>query len=138
MLLTTFTCPRPPRTFPTNRWQKRNIRWVIPPVFMRFPTRMKKGMARRANPVVLEYIRAGTIRRRSDCPRIMKKITEVKPMETAMGCPKIIRTTRTVKINAVIMACGLPFLNESGTSAKIILSNESSRQGRGAYSETGS
>jgi hypothetical protein len=73
---------------------------------------MKKGMARRANPVVLEYIRAGTISKRSACPSTTKKITDVKPMETAMGSPNNIRKTRTEKIRAVIMAFYFPFAAE--------------------------
>ncbi len=83
---------------PTKRWQKRNIRCVIPPVFIRLPTRMKKGIARRVKLVVLEYIRAGTIKKRSGCPSTTKKMTAVSPMATTMGRPSMIRLTSTAKM----------------------------------------
>jgi hypothetical protein len=76
----------------------------MPPVFIRFPTRMKKGIARRVNPVVLEYILAGTIKRTSTSPSTTKKMTEVKAIQTEMGNPTMIKKTRTAKIAAVIMA----------------------------------
>ncbi len=103
MLLTTFTWPRPPLMWPTMFWARRKIRWVMPPVFIRLPTRMKKGMARRGKPVVLEYILAGIMDRVSISPSTTKKITAVSPMETAMGRPIMIRPTSTAKIAAVII-----------------------------------
>jgi hypothetical protein len=54
--------------------------------------------------VVLEYILAGIIVRTFVSPSTKKKITAVKPMQTAMGSPVMIRNTRTAKIAAVIMA----------------------------------
>jgi hypothetical protein len=75
----------------------------MPPVFIRLPTKMKKGMARRGKPVVLEYILAGIILKVSISPNTTKKITAVKPIETAMGSPIIIRNTNTPKMAAVIM-----------------------------------
>ena len=103
MLLTTFTWPSPPLMWPTMHWARRKILWVIPPVFIRSPTRMKKGMARRGKPVVLEYMRAGSIMSMSVWPNRMKKTTAVRPMETAMGSPSMIRPMRTAKMAAVIM-----------------------------------
>jgi hypothetical protein len=76
----------------------------MPPVFIRFPTRIKNGIARRGNPVVLEYILAGTMHRTSISPRTTKKITAVKPMETAIGSPTIIKKIKTPKMAKVIMA----------------------------------
>jgi hypothetical protein len=76
----------------------------MPPVFIKFPTKMKNGMARRGKPVVLEYILAGTIHRTSISPNTTKKITAVKPMETAMGSPIIIKKIKTPKMAKVIMA----------------------------------
>jgi hypothetical protein len=84
-------------------WANRKIRFVIPPVFIRFPTRIKNGIARRGNPVVLEYILAGTMHRTSVSPRTTKKITAVKPMDTAMGSPTIIKNIRTPNIAKVII-----------------------------------
>ena len=57
MLVTTVTCPRPPRICPTRHWAKWTRRLVMPPVFIRLPARMKKGIARRVKLVVPEYIR---------------------------------------------------------------------------------
>jgi len=76
----------------------------MPPVFIKFPTKMKNGMARRGKPVVLEYILAGIIQRTSISPRTTKKITAVNPMETAMGNPTIMKNIRTPNIAKVIMA----------------------------------
>jgi hypothetical protein len=76
----------------------------MPPVFIRFPTRIKNGIARRGKPVVLEYILAGIIHKTSISPRTTKKITAVKPMETAIGSPTIIRKIKTPKMAKVIMA----------------------------------
>jgi len=103
MLWTTLTCPSPPLTFPTNRWQKRNMRWVIPPVFIRLPVRMKKGIARRVKPVVLEYILCGIMIITSISPKTMKKIEAVRPMQTATGSPIIIKNSKTAKMAAVII-----------------------------------
>ena len=60
----------------------------MPPVFIRLPARMKKGIASRVNPVVLEYILAGTINRCSGSPRMTKKMAAVKPIETTIGTPR--------------------------------------------------
>jgi hypothetical protein len=76
---------------------------VIPPVFIRLPTKIKNGMARRGKPVVLEYILAGTIHKTSISPKTTKKITAVKPIETAMGSPIMIKNNNTPKMAAVIM-----------------------------------
>jgi hypothetical protein len=76
----------------------------MPPVFIKLPTRMKKGIARRVKLVVLEYIRAGTMRRRSACPSTRKKIIAVRPMATTMGRPTMICPTRTAKMASVIIA----------------------------------
>jgi hypothetical protein len=76
----------------------------MPPVFIKFPTKMKNGMARRGKPVVLEYILAGIIQRTSISPRTTKKIAAVKPIETAMGRPTIMKNIRTPNIAKVIMA----------------------------------
>jgi len=76
----------------------------MPPVFIKFPTKMKNGIARRGNPVVLEYILAGIIHKTSISPRTTKKITAVKPMETAIGSPTIIKKIKTPKMAKVIMA----------------------------------
>jgi len=81
----------------------------MPPVFIKFPTKMKNGIARRGNPVVLEYILAGIIHKTSISPRTTKKITAVKPMETAMGSPIMMKNNSTPKIAAVIMAFSLYF-----------------------------
>jgi hypothetical protein len=70
---------------------------------------MKNGMARRGNPVVLEYILAGIIHRTSISPRTTKKIAAVKPMETAIGSPIMMKNSSTPKIAAVIMAFSLYF-----------------------------
>jgi hypothetical protein len=81
----------------------------MPPVFIKFPTRMKNGMARRGKPVVLEYILAGIIHKTSISPRTRKKIAAVKPMETAIGSPTIIKKIKTPKMAKVIMAFPLYF-----------------------------
>jgi hypothetical protein len=65
---------------------------------------MKKGMARRVKPVVLEYILAGIMHKTSVSPSATKKITAVKPMETAMGSPTIMKNIRTPNMAKVIMA----------------------------------
>jgi hypothetical protein len=70
---------------------------------------MKNGMARRGNPVVLEYILAGIIHRTSISPRTTKKIAAVKPMETAMGSPIIIKKIKVPKMAKVIMPFSLYF-----------------------------
>ena len=52
----------------------RKIRSVMPLVFIRFPARMKKGMARSVNEVVEAYMRWATMVRMSGCP-ITTKVT---------------------------------------------------------------
>jgi hypothetical protein len=76
----------------------------MPPAFIRLPVKMKKGMARRVKPVVLEYILAGIMHKTSVSPSATKKITAVKPMETAMGSPTIMKNIRTPNMAKVIMA----------------------------------
>jgi hypothetical protein len=76
----------------------------MPPVFIRLPTKIKKGMASRGKPVVLEYILAGSIHKTSISPRATKKIAAVKPIETAIGSPIIIKNNKTPKMAAVIVA----------------------------------
>jgi hypothetical protein len=68
---------------------------------------MKKGMARSVKLVVLEYILAGIMHKTSVSPSPTKKITAVKPMETAMGSPIIIKKIKTPKMAKVIMAFSL-------------------------------
>jgi hypothetical protein len=101
--LTTTTWPRPPFRCPTKLWANRNKRFVIPPAFIRLPVRMKKGMARRVKLVVLEYILAGIMHKTLVSPSATKKITAVKPMDTAMGSPTIMKNIRTPNIAKVIM-----------------------------------
>ena len=103
MLVTTVTWPSPPRMCPTRHWAKWTSRCVIPPVFIRLPARMKKGMARRVKLVVPEYMRAGSISRTSACPSATKKITAVSPMHRAMGRPSMTNRSNTAKMAAVIM-----------------------------------
>ena len=103
MLVTTVTWPSPPRICPTRHWAKWTRRCVIPPVFMRLPARMKKGIASSVKLVVPEYMRAGSISRTSVCPSPTKKITAVKPMQTAMGSPSKMKRKSTAKMAAVIM-----------------------------------
>jgi len=76
----------------------------MPPEFIRLPVRMKKGMARRVKPVVLEYILAGSMHKTLVSPSTIKKITAVKPMAKAIGSPIKIRNINTPKMAAVIMA----------------------------------
>jgi hypothetical protein len=64
---------------------------------------MKKGMARRVKLVVLEYILAGIMHKTLVSPSATKKITAVKPMDTAMGSPTIMKNIRTPNIAKVIM-----------------------------------
>jgi len=64
---------------------KRKILLVIPPVFIRFPARMKKGIAKSVNPVVPKYILCGSMARNAPCPRPAKKRTEVRPIAAATG-----------------------------------------------------
>jgi hypothetical protein len=75
----------------------------MPPVFIKFPTKMKNGIARRGKPVVLEYILAGIMHRTSISPRTTKKIAAVKPMEIAIGRPTIIKKIKVPKMAKVIM-----------------------------------
>ena len=58
--------------------------------------------------MVLEYILAGTMVKTSVSPRATKKNTAVKPMETAMGSPSMIKPTRTKKISAVSIVLPSP------------------------------
>jgi len=76
---------------------------VIPPVFMRLPARMKKGMARSVKLVVPAYIRCGTMLRRAVFPRVRKLRMAVRPMLTAMGSPRSMRTTSVPKTASVPM-----------------------------------
>ena len=64
----TFTWPSPPRTWPTQAFANRKMRSVMPPVFMRFPARMKNGIASSVNPVVAENMRCGSIARMRKSP----------------------------------------------------------------------
>jgi hypothetical protein len=97
-LAMTHTCPRPPGTCPTTALANRKIRLVIPPVFMRFPARMKKGIASSVKLVVEAYILWGNMVKREALPRPMKKTMAVRAMATAMGTLIIINTSNTKKI----------------------------------------
>jgi hypothetical protein len=80
----------------------------MPPEFIRLPVRMKKGMARRVKPVVLEYILAGSMHKTLVSPKTTKKITAVKPMAKAIGSPIKIRNINTPTMAAVIMTISFP------------------------------
>ena len=45
ILAKTFTCAKPPRTFPTKELENLIRRWLIPPSPMISPAKMKKGIA---------------------------------------------------------------------------------------------
>ena len=102
-LAMTHTCPIPPGMCPTTALAKRKIRVVTPPVFIRLPARMKKGIASSVKPVVEAYIRCGSIVRRELSPRPVKNATAVRPMATAMGRFIMMRISRTAKIIRVSM-----------------------------------
>lgn len=79
----------------------RKIRFVMPPVFMRLPASMKKGMARSVNPVVEAYILCGSMVKSEPCPRPMKKTIAVKAMATAIGRLSRMKNNNSAKINSV-------------------------------------
>ena len=67
MLAPTFTWPRPPGSQPTMDLAKSKIWFVSPAAFMRFPARMKNGIASRgklSTPLTMRWITAksGTAR----------------------------------------------------------------------------
>src|SRR5664280_1134469 len=95
----TLTCARPPRTWPTSVRAKPTIRSVMPPEFIRFPARMKKGMARSGKEDTAEYIRCAIATTILGSPSPKKNPTAVKPMATAIGNPIRIKSTRTLKIS---------------------------------------
>jgi hypothetical protein len=67
ILATTFTNANPPLTYPKRMLQKLMSLLLIPPAFIRFPAKMKKGTARRGKESVPENISLG-IRRRGMLP----------------------------------------------------------------------
>ena len=113
MLAMTLTWPRPPQMCPTRARAKRNIRSVIPPVFIRLPARMKNGMASSVNDVVDAYMRWATMVRISAWPMEMKVNTAVRPMATATGTPRRISPISTQKINSVVI--DIPLSIHKGT-----------------------
>ena len=97
-LAMTQTCPSPPGTWPTTALANRNIRLVTPPVFIRFPARIKNGIARRVKPVVEAYILWGSMVRSEPLPKPTKNVMAVRAMATAMGTLIMIKISRTRKI----------------------------------------
>jgi hypothetical protein len=100
----THTCPSPPGTCPTTALANRKMRLVMPPVFMRFPARMKKGIASSVKLVVEAYILWGNIVKREALPKPMKNMMAVMAMATAMGTLMMINTSNTKKIINVSMS----------------------------------
>jgi hypothetical protein len=76
----------------------RKIRLVTPPVFMRFPARMKKGMARSVKLVVEAYILWGSMVKSEPLPRPTKNPMAVRAIATAIGTLIIMSTNSTRKI----------------------------------------
>ena len=65
--------PEPAREMPDHSLGKPKMRLVTPPIFIRFPARMKKGTASRTNPVVEAYILWGSMVRRDSLPSPQKR-----------------------------------------------------------------
>ena len=103
MLARTLTCPSPPWMRPTIKWATANIRWVIPPVFIRLPAKMKNGIARSGNDVVDAYIRCASMIIRSMPPIQYMVATAVRARLMAMGTPITICPTRPPKTATTIM-----------------------------------
>jgi hypothetical protein len=97
-LAMTQTCPSPPDTWPTKAFANRNIRLVTPPVFIRLPARIKKGIASRVKLVVEAYILWGSMVRSGALPKPTKKEIAVRAMATAMGTLIMIKISKTRKI----------------------------------------
>jgi hypothetical protein len=100
-LAMTHTCPSPPGIWPTTALANRKIRFVIPPVFMRFPARIKKGIASSVKLVVEAYILWGSIVRSEPWPKPIKNIMAVRAIATAMGILIKINTNNRQKISNV-------------------------------------
>jgi hypothetical protein len=97
-LAMTHTWPSPPGTWPITALANRNIRLVMPPVFIRFPASMKKGIASSVKLVVEAYILCGSIVKSELLPKPMKNVMAVRAMATAMGILIRINTNNSKKI----------------------------------------
>ena len=94
MLPTMEMLARPPRRRPTRALQKMISRWVVPPAFMRWPARMKKGMAIKGKESIPVNIRwATTMSLRSVWVRTMT--IDVIPRAMLMGVLSATRTKKT-------------------------------------------
>ena len=96
---TALVCASAPGILPVNNFAKLIRRMAIPPLFIRFPARIKNGMARRLNTEIPEKMRCAPVS--TDAP--VSRTGRIAPMDetaraTAMGTPARSMITRSTKI----------------------------------------
>ena len=99
ILATALVCARAPGILPVNNFAKLIRRIAIPPLFIKFPARIKNGMARRLNTEIPEKILCAPVS--TDAP--VSSTGRIAPMEetaraTAIGTPAKSIITRSTKI----------------------------------------
>jgi hypothetical protein len=92
---------------PTTALANRNIRLVMPPVFIRFPASIKKGIASSVKLVVEAYILCGSMVKSDPWPKPMKNRMAVKAMATAIGIFNMMSNNKSAKIRSVSILSSL-------------------------------
>jgi len=106
ILPTIDTEASPPLQCPTSMFAKSSSLRVTPPIFIRFPAMMKKGIARRGKESVPENIFC-TMNSRDRFSFVTTKATLESPSANAMGAPKTMRNRKLIR-KIVIAAAPFP------------------------------
>ena len=98
---TTTAIESPPRIHPTRTWASRTRRTAIPPVSIREPARMKRGMASRTNESTPSNI-CFTTTVSGYCPLHQSPTKPETPITKATGTPSARRTRKQTAISAIM------------------------------------
>ncbi len=90
---TTTAMERPPRIHPTRTWASRTRRTAMPPVSIREPARMKRGMASSTNESTPSKI-CFTTTVSGYCPLHQSPTKPETPITKATGTPRASRTRK--------------------------------------------
>ena len=120
ILATTFVCASAPGARPVTNFARLIRRTAIPPLFIIFPARIKKGMASRLNTEIPEKILWAPVRT-ATLVSITGRIAQMEeiPRATAIGTPAISMITSSTRIikpesNAVLIFYLLSYSSSVG------------------------
>lgn len=107
MFETTETKASPPGKCLTKESATEISRLAMPPYTIKFPIKIKNGIAKNGKDWVFEKKRCETIERGIPSIKIKKRLDA--PIEKAMGTPKISMTKKSTIIIQIIMASSLAY-----------------------------